>query len=113
MKEYSRLHVIVTVQIITDDSSRWTTLTLNFKYVKALFLSKRHYTFCEQTYLSMSIERLRMVMILYLLPMSQWLKIGNIPKREAATFVEIVLSVPFNYKTNLGTVLYEEIKYHN
>ena len=54
-----------------------------------------------------------MVMILYLLPVSQWLKIGNIPKREAATFVEIGLSVPFNYKTNLGTVLYEEIKYHN
>lgn len=51
MKEYSRLHVIVTVQIITDDSSRWTTLTLTFKYEKALFLSKRHYTSCEQTYL--------------------------------------------------------------
>lgn len=104
MKEYSRLHVVVTVQIITDNSSRWTTLTLTFKYEKALFLYKRHYTFCEQTYLSVSTERLRMVTILYLLPMSQWLKIGNIPKREAATFVEIGLSIPFNYETNLGTI---------
>lgn len=104
MKEYSRLHVIVTVQIITDNSSGWTIVTLTFKYEKALFLSKRHYTFCEQTYLLVSTERLRMVMILYLLPMSQWLKIGNIPKREAANFGEIGLFVPFNYETNLGTV---------